>query len=132
MRVGTLTLPSKYLFIINIPGVKPLASNAFSQQLFASITSFASCNFCACEVDPHLINLKSLMSFLMSTKSGITLDHKTCNLFNSHLTTRLATSSKLRETNDPNPLSVIGGSFLESFPPFKIPPCPQFSFHCIS
>jgi hypothetical protein len=81
MRVGTLALASEYLSIINIPGVRPLAFNAFFQPLLASITSFGSCTFCACEVDPRLIDLNPLMSFSMFTESGITLGHNTCTLF---------------------------------------------------
>jgi hypothetical protein len=40
--VSTLALASKYLAIIDIPGVIPLAFSAFCHQLFASITSFGN------------------------------------------------------------------------------------------
>jgi hypothetical protein len=83
MSVGTLALASEYLSIMDIPGVKPLAFSAFFQRLFASITSLGSWTFCACDVEPRLIDRNTLMSFSMSTESGITLGHNNCTLFNT-------------------------------------------------
>jgi hypothetical protein len=82
--MSTLALSSEYLSIIDIPGVKPLALSAFLHQLFASITSFSSCTFCACDVNPRLINRNIMLySFSTSTESGMTLSHWNCTHFNT-------------------------------------------------